>query len=481
MSRRNRALLPTIVLGLVVAAGCSEEALDVAAAKEQFCTDVEAYIDSIGEYGGLFQDVDLTVGDVKSAGDELEPGLQAVMDSAEAFQEAVAADPVPGVDVELVSPESIEAVEDAEEAFAQASEIEDRTPIVEAGVEFSSAAYALEVAWVQLFADAGCLEGDPVRQAEAQQWLSDYVSALQTDLATIGYYQGEIDGIYGPMTIAAVELFQEDSGLPVTGLVDPPTQTALQLALGNRASAQVGALQAILIATGYYDGTVDGQWSPDVEAALIAMQEDLGDEPTGVLDAATLRALRDALASSGEVPEMPSTTEPETPATSPEAPPTTEAPEATTTTTAEVTTTAAAPVTTTTAPVTGGVLEVLEEAGQFTQFLAAVEAAGLTEMLSGTGPFTVFAPTDEAFAAATLPDDPDALSTLVLYHVVEDDLDGFEIQGESSLPTAQGAEIAVSVADGVTVLNEVATVTISNVDASNGMAHVINAVLLPPG
>ena len=442
------------------------------AAKEQFCADVETYIESIGAYGGLFQDVELTVGDVKNAQSELEPGLEAVQASAEEFRAAVEAETVDGVEIELVSPESIEAVQQAEAAFAEASDIEDRTPIIEAGAEFSSAAYGLEVAWVRLFADAGCLEGDEEAQAQAQQWVADYVSALQTDLRTLGYYQGEIDGIFGPQTVAAIVSFQEDNGLPVTGLVDPPTQAAIQAALGGQESAQVGALQAILIAAGYYDGTVDGQWSPEVEAALIAMQRDLGVDPTGVVDTATLRALQEALAAADEEPDMPSTTAPA--ATTP-----TTLPPRTTTTLAASTTTAA-PTPPTTAPVEGSVLDILAETGQFTVFLGAVETAGLTEMLSGPGPYTVFAPTDEAFAAVTIPDDPATLSALVLYHVVEDDLDAFELLSATSVTTAQGAEIAVSVVNGSILLNELATVTITNVVAGNGRTHVINAVLLPP-
>lgn len=471
MSRSRHVLLAMLLL---VAVACSdEEPLDVEAAKEQFCSDVEAYIESIGQYGGLFEDVELTVGDVKNARSELEPGLEAVQESAQVFQDAVAAETVDGVEVELVSPESIETVEQAEAAFAAASDIEDRTPVVEAGVQFTSAAYALEVAWVRLFADAGCLEGDEEAQAEAQRWVADYVSALQTDLRTLGYYQGDIDGIYGPQTVAAVETFQEDNGLPVTGLVDPATQAAMQSALGGQESAQVGALQAILIATGYYDGTVDGQWSPEVEAALIAMQRDLGVEPTGVIDTATLRALQEALAGADEDPEMPTTTSPAstTPTTQPPAP--------ATTTTSAVTTTSA-PTPPTTAPVEGSVLDVLAQTGQFTVFLGAVESAGLTEMLSGPGPFTVFAPPDEAFAAVTLPDDPDAISALVLYHVVNDDVDAFELTAATSLTTAQGSEIAVSVVDGAIVLNELGTLTITNVIGANGRAHVTNAVFLPP-
>jgi len=322
------------------------------------------------------------------------------------------------------------------------------------------------VAWVRLFLDARCLDGDAQAEAEAQQWVSDYVSAIQTDLRTVGYYDGEIDGIYGAMTIDAVERFQADNGLPVTGLVDPPTKGALQVALGERTSAQVGALQAIMIATGHYTGPVDDIWSPTVESAPVELQEDLGVPATGVIDAATLRALEDALAASGEEPTIPSTV-PATPGST--APP------------AETTTTTRA-ATTTTVPAGGATtLDVLAETGQFEQFLAAVDAAGLTETLSEPGPFTVFAPTDEAFAATTLPEGQEALEELVLYHVVDGTHTGFDVQAATSLTTMQGADITITSDQGLVILNGVATVTMSNIDSPNGLAHVINAVLLPPG
>ncbi|HEY5889696.1 MAG TPA: peptidoglycan-binding protein [Acidimicrobiia bacterium] len=474
MNSRIRLLALMTAVTLVIAGCSSDEAIDPIEAQAQFCSDVESYVEAIGEYGGLLQDVELNVGDVKSAHDDLAPGLEAVEESAAEFRTAVETDPTSGLTIDLVAPETIQAVEDAEAAFAEASDIDDGTPVVEAGARFSSAAYGLEVAWVRLFLDAGCLDGDERAQAQAQQWVSDYVSAFQTDLQTIGYYNGAIDGIYGPDTIAAVESFQEDNGLEVTGLVDPPTQVALGLALAGKASAQVGALQAIMIATGHYSGPVDGIWSPAVESALIDLQNDLGVPATGVIDSATLQALEEALAAAGVEPEIPSTTVPGAPATTaPPAATTTTAPEATTTTIA---------VTTTTAPDSAGILEVLEEAGQFEQFLAAVEAAGLTDMLSGPGPYTIFAPTDDAFdAAGDLPTDPEALSQLILYHVVEGDLTAFDIAAEDTLVTLQGAEISVTLENGLLTLNDASTITIANVVASNGVAHIVNAVLVIPG
>jgi uncharacterized surface protein with fasciclin (FAS1) repeats len=474
--RKPGTVAVTILFGLTVS-GCGlfddPETIDVPAAQEQFCSDLEEYLSSLSEYGGLFEDVELTVGDVKTASEDLAPGREAVLDSAATFQEAVDAEATPGVTVDIVEPESIEAVEEAEDAFSAATEIDDDTLVTEAGVHFTSAAYQLEVAWARLFADAGCIEDE----AQAKQWVADYVTALQTDLSDAGYYDGEVDGIYGPMTIEAVEQLQTDAGLPVTGLVDPATQTALAAVLGQRESAQVGALQGILISTGYYDGPVDGQWSPAVEDALKALQTDLGVEATGVVDTATLRAFEAALEESGQ-PPVTTPTDPGATTT----PPTTTTTAGAGTTTTEAPTTTVAPATTV-ASVSGGILDALAESGDFSQLLAAIEAAGLTETLTGPGPFTLLAPTDEAFSqlAEPLPTDPEALQVILLYHVVDDDLSGFELGDVSTVTTAQGSDIAVSVDQGQIVLNGSSTVTVTNVPGSNGTAHVVNAVLAPPG
>jgi uncharacterized surface protein with fasciclin (FAS1) repeats len=471
VSHRIRLGSALVAAAILLAACGSGDEIDIEEAQAQFCSDVEEYVAALDNYGGLFEDVELTVGDVQSAGADLEPARDAVLDSAARFQEAVQADPDSAVTIEVVEPESIEAVEEAEAAFADAvAGIDQRTTVADAGVAFTSAAYQLQVAWALLFADAGCIEDE----AQATQWVSDYVTALQTDLAAAGYYTGRIDGIYGPMTIAAVEQLQEEAGLPVTGLMDPATQVALASALGQRESAQTAALQGILTAAGYYSGPVDGQWSAEVEEALKALQTDLGVPATGVVDAATMRAFEAALAEAGNPPPTTSTTSGAVTTTTPEP-----------ATTAGPTTTTAAPATTappiTTPPVSGGILDVLAESGQFTQLLAAIEAAGLTETLAGPGPFTLFAPTDEAFAqlAEPLPTEPEALQAVLLYHVVEGSLSGFDLAGSSSVTTAQGSDIAISVDQGQIVLNGVSTVTISNVIGSNGTVHVVNAVLLP--
>jgi uncharacterized surface protein with fasciclin (FAS1) repeats len=474
-----------VAAALLIVAACGSDEITVEEAQAQFCADVEEYVGVLDTYGGLFEDVDLTVGDVRSAADDLDPAREAVRESAATFQEAIEADPDSPVSIELLDSESIETVEEAEGNFDDAvAGVNDRTPVVDAGVQVTSAAYALQVAWVRLFADAGCIEDE----AEATEWVSQYVSALQTDLATIGLYRGKIDGIYGPLTIAAVEQLQEEAGLEVTGLPDPATQRALAERLGQQESAQVAALQGILTATGHYSGPVDGVWSDAVEEALKALQTELGVPATGVVDAATMRAFEAALIAAGNPPapepEVPVTTTPAAPVTT--GAPVTTSPPAPTTTAPAPTTTAPAPTTTsppptTAPPVAGGILDVLAEAGQFSQLLAAIDAAGLTETLSGPGPFTLFAPTDEAFTqAGPLPTEPETLQALLLYHVVEDNLTAFELMGLPSMATAQGGEIAISVDAGQIVLNGLSTVTITNVLGSNGVVHVVNAVLAPP-
>jgi uncharacterized surface protein with fasciclin (FAS1) repeats len=475
MTRLVRRMALTVVLVLVGSA-CSQEEISVEEAQAQFCSDVEEYVGALDTYGGLFEDLEITVGEVRSAADDLGPAREAVQESAADFQEAVEADPDSAVSIDLLESESITNVQEAEANFdAAVGGVNDRTTVVDAGVQVSTAAYGLQVAWVRLFADAGCIEDE----GEATEWVSDYVSALQTDLTTVGLYNGRIDGIYGPQTIEAVMGLQEQAGLEETGLPDPATQRALAELLGQQESASIAALQGIMTATGHYTGPIDGVWSDAVEEALMALQTDLGVPATGVVDAATLRAFEAALVAAGNppAPEPPPTTVPPAPDTTAAPAPTTTAP-APDTTAAPATTAPPAP---TVPPVSGGILDVLAEAGQFSQLLAAIDAAGLTETLSGPGPFTLFAPTDEAFGqAGELPTEPEALQAVLLYHVVEDSLSAFELMSLGSVATAQGGELAISVDAGQIVLNGVSTVTISNVLGSNGVVHVVNSVLVPP-
>jgi transforming growth factor-beta-induced protein len=137
----------------------------------------------------------------------------------------------------------------------------------------------------------------------------------------------------------------------------------------------------------------------------------------------------------------------------------------------------------------GTIVEVASSTDGFSTLVAAVEAAGLVDTLSSEGPYTVFAPTDEAFAAALdslgltpeeLLADTETLTSILTYHVVPGEVpssDVVTLDGQS-VATVNGAEVTISV-DGDTVMVNDATVTAVDVDASNGVIHVIDGVLVP--
>jgi len=116
---------------------------------------------------------------------------------------------------------------------------------------------------------------------------------------------------------------------------------------------------------------------------------------------------------------------------------------------------------------------------------AAVKAAGLLETLQGKGPFTVFAPTDAAFAAIQSdvdkllkPESKAKLSKILTYHVVSGKMKAADLKDGQELTTVEGSKLKVMVKDGkVTIGN--ATVTTTDISASNGVIHVIDKVLLP--
>jgi transforming growth factor-beta-induced protein len=122
--------------------------------------------------------------------------------------------------------------------------------------------------------------------------------------------------------------------------------------------------------------------------------------------------------------------------------------------------------------------------GRFGTLVAAVQAAGLADTLAGEGPFTVFAPTDEAFAAlpagtvdALLADVP-ALTDILLYHVASGELMAADVAGMTEIPTLQGTAAPVTV-DGSNVMIDSASIVLTDIEASNGVIHVIDAVILP--
>jgi transforming growth factor-beta-induced protein len=133
------------------------------------------------------------------------------------------------------------------------------------------------------------------------------------------------------------------------------------------------------------------------------------------------------------------------------------------------------------------IVDIAVEDGRFTTLVAAVQAAGLAETLSGEGQFTVFAPTDDAFAALpegtveSLLEEPEgALKDILLYHVAEGAVPAETVVTLESATTIQGEPVAIAVTDGEVVLNDSAKVIITDIEASNGIIHVIDAVILPP-
>jgi uncharacterized surface protein with fasciclin (FAS1) repeats len=129
------------------------------------------------------------------------------------------------------------------------------------------------------------------------------------------------------------------------------------------------------------------------------------------------------------------------------------------------------------------IVETAKEAGSFQTLLAAVDAAGLGDALADGGPFTVFAPTDDAFAALPqgtvrgLLDDPPALARVLTYHVLPGRMTSAQISGNTEQTTVEGGVLRIAVNGAVTVND--ATVIQADVEAANGVIHVIDRVLIP--
>ena len=126
-------------------------------------------------------------------------------------------------------------------------------------------------------------------------------------------------------------------------------------------------------------------------------------------------------------------------------------------------------------------------AGDFSTLVAAVKAAGLVETLKGPGPFTVFAPTDAAFAklppgtveSLLKPENKDKLVAVLTYHVVPGKVMAADVVKLTEAPTVQGAKARVKVENGGVMIDG-AKVVKTDIETSNGVIHVIDAVILPP-
>jgi len=352
---RARIALATAACACLAVAGCSSDAdgdaavrlaqaqVDdakdsLAAAKEaataaaaDFCDQGSDYLVALNRYGGVMTTRQVTVGDVRDAGSDLAEPADDAADSADAavaardgvtaaeqdladakatLAEAKGKKPTPTPTptskatklVPTAPPASVNRVEQAKEELDSAVEgINDETPLVQASQQLNAAAVALEMSWLSLLSDVGCLTDE--QQATAAQAVSDYTTTLQQSLALAGYYSATVDGVYGPATVEAVEALQKAHDLPVTGAMDKATSAALESELADlggdaaeQSTATAAAVQQTLSLAGFWTGPIDGEWTPALTEALKAFQTELGVKPSGEVDAATVAALERAIA-----------------------------------------------------------------------------------------------------------------------------------------------------------------------------------------
>lgn len=137
-------------------------------------------------------------------------------------------------------------------------------------------------------------------------------------------------------------------------------------------------------------------------------------------------------------------------------------------------------------PSTKNIVETADQAGSFSTLLAAAKAAGLAEALSGEGPFTVFAPTDEAFEALGMgtvksllkPENKHKLADILKYHVVSGRVFARDAVVASTAKTLEGGKVRIGISDGRLTVNG-NDIIMTDIDASNGVIHVIDGVLIP--
>lgn len=153
---------------------------------------------------------------------------------------------------------------------------------------------------------------------------------------------------------------------------------------------------------------------------------------------------------------------------------------------AEATTTTAQATTTTVAEAMTDTIVDVAVAGGFDTLVTAVQAAGLADTLAGDGPFTVFAPTDAAFAklpegtveSLLKPENRDQLVAILTYHVVAGKVTAADVVKLDDAKTVNGQDVRITVADSAVQVND-ANVIKTDIEASNGVIHVIDTVIIP--
>lgn len=289
----------------------AEAKTELIARIDDFCRSSATYVTALDRYGDVINATAPTVADVTEAGADLTEPRDEVLDAAREVAEARDAvakaltdlspspsgTPSPGPSLPAAT---VGRVRQADADFTAAQQgITGQTPLRQASEQFNAAAVALEMSWLSLLGESGCLSDDQRGRAR------DYTLAVQKSLSQAGYYQKEVDGVYGPTTVAAVQDLQKAHDLPVTGTVDKATDAALQAdlrakggAAADEVIASTAAVQQTLKLAGFWTGPVDGTWTDELTEALQRFQTSLGVEPSGTVDAATIAALEHALTSS---------------------------------------------------------------------------------------------------------------------------------------------------------------------------------------
>jgi peptidoglycan hydrolase-like protein with peptidoglycan-binding domain len=152
---------------------------------------------------------------------------------------------------------------------------------------------------LSMFLVAGCSsdsdsDSSDSSSSEEKEQPSDAVKELQKELKELGYYDGEVDGLYGSETEQAVKDFQKDEGLTVDGKYGPATHKALLAALDTEESEATKHIQSMLSDLGYYTGDINGKYDTATEDAVKAFQEEQGLDVDGIVGPKTLAALEDA-------------------------------------------------------------------------------------------------------------------------------------------------------------------------------------------
>jgi peptidoglycan hydrolase-like protein with peptidoglycan-binding domain len=337
---------------------------------------------------------------------------------------------------------------------------------------------------------------DLVAQQEAAIFASSvFVTQLQQALKVLGYFEGDITGVYDEATTAAVGALQHDLGLPETGQFDEATDAAMRERLGAGVATfgtSVSQLQQALADRGYYAGPIDGRYSAATIEAVRAFQRDLGVPETGVVDVATLQAIyaRGQLTGAASVPTVPPETYPPPPpptepptTTAPKPPPTVAPPPATTTTVEETTTTVEESTTTSEVVREPTLFDVLEGDQRFTTLVAVAETAGYGRDLASTGPLTLFAPTNDAFTpddVARLTSDPAAADALLRNLAVEGRLTAAQlVDGETLVTLGHDADLVVDAAEDPVTVSGAPVLPGPDITASNGNAIPVGALPQP--